>query len=78
MGAGRAATFDAETTDFGSVMGRSSGPVEAATGVHMLLQMATNSASNWRIRILTSFPQSPDPARWACGPHGGAPSRSRR
>jgi hypothetical protein len=30
MGAGRAAGFDAEVTDFGSVSGRPSGPVESA------------------------------------------------
>ena len=51
MGAGRADECDDETTDLGSVIGRSSGPVEAAKRVHRLQQMTTNSASNWRIRI---------------------------
>jgi hypothetical protein len=36
MGAGRADEFDDETTDLGSVSGRSSGPVEAAERVHRL------------------------------------------
>jgi hypothetical protein len=52
MGAGRAAGFDDETTDLGSVIGRSSGPVEAAKRVDKLQQMTTNSGKNWRIRIL--------------------------
>src|ERR1022692_32528 len=55
MGAGRAAEFDDETTDLGSVSGRSSGPVEAAKRVHRPQQRTTNSANNWRIRIPTSF-----------------------
>src|SRR5437588_3488126 len=78
MGAGRAAAFDAETTDFGSVRGRSSGPVEAAKGVHRLQQVTTSSKNNWRILISTSFQLGPDHARRVCGPRRGAPSRSRR
>src|SRR5229473_1611065 len=66
MGAGRANEFDDETTDLGSVSGRSSGPVEAAKRVQGLQQVTTNRANNWRSRIPTSFQQSPDPARWAC------------
>jgi hypothetical protein len=57
MGAGRAAAFDVETTDFGSVRGRSSGPVEAAKSVHRLQQMTTNSENDCRIFILTPFRQ---------------------
>ena len=55
IGAGRAAEFEDETTDLGSVSGRSSGPVEAAKGVHRPQQMTNNGANNWRIRIPTSF-----------------------
>jgi hypothetical protein len=61
MGAGRAAEFDDETTDLGSVMGRSSGPVEAAERVHSMQQVTRKSANDWRIRIPTSFQESPKP-----------------
>jgi len=46
MGEAGRAEFDAETTDFGSVSWRSSGPVEAAKRVHRLQQMTTHSTDN--------------------------------
>jgi hypothetical protein len=52
MGAGREAEFDDEITDLGSVMGRSSGPVEAGKRVDKLQQMTIESGNNWRIRML--------------------------
>jgi|SRR5579864_524211 len=55
MGAGRAAAFNDETTDLGSVSGRSSGPVEAAIGGHTLQQETINSANNSRLRIMNLF-----------------------
>src|SRR6202011_6382447 len=75
MGAGRAAEFDNETTDLGSVSGRSSGPVEAVKLVHRLQQMTTSRANNWRIRIPTSFQPSPNTERRACCPCGSARSK---
>src|ERR1700678_1681438 len=75
MGAGRATGFDDETTDLGSVSGRLSGPVEATKRVPRLQQMKTNSANNWRIRIPTSFQDSPNPAHWARCPRGSARSK---
>jgi hypothetical protein len=66
MDAGRAAAFDAETIDFGSVRGRSSGPVEVAKGVHRLQQVTTSSKNDWRILISTSVQQGPDHARRVC------------
>src|SRR5438105_1049633 len=61
MGAGRAAGFDSETTDVGSVRGRSSGPVEAIKASNKLQQMTTNTPDNRQIRISTSCPQGPSP-----------------
>src|SRR5215469_16354775 len=55
IGAGRAAGFDDETTDLGSVSGRSSGPVEAGDSAHRPQNMTNNGANNLRIRIRTSF-----------------------
>ena len=55
MGAGRADAFDAEITDFGSVIARSSGPVEAAESVHRPQQETTNNANHSLLRIFTSF-----------------------
>ena len=46
MGAGRAAEFDADTTDFGSVSWRSSGPVDAAKDAQKAQQETANHLSD--------------------------------
>lgn|SRR5580692_7496067 len=70
MGAGRAAEFDDEITVLGSVIGRSSGPVDAAGAMERLQQITTGSANNRRIRIPPLFNKALTPdvvgllARW--------------
>src|SRR5215831_10372269 len=61
MGAGWAAAFDAETTEFRSVSGRSSGPVDATKGTRRQ-PMTSNTPNNRCIPIPASFHHDPGPA----------------
>ena len=52
MGTGRAAEFDADVTDFGSVKERSSGPVEASEAPHRPKKMTVKRPNDGLIPSL--------------------------